>query len=218
LKYYKADIKVDVVSLGGGLVLTEEEYRRSLPRENILLSLGTVKPRKGAIESVEAFSRFLKQSDRNYKYYVIGDLSKDLPYVERLKALINKLGVQDSVILTGKESFEKIDELFRKAKLLLMPSVNNEFRFEGFGLVHLEAYGYGVPSIGSYECGNEQVIQNDVTGYLTKQGNIDDIYNALSEVLADDLKWANFSNNAINYARENTWDLFYSGYKSLYNQ
>lgn len=55
--------------------------------------------------------------------------------------------------------------------------------FEGFGAVITEAYQFGVPAVGSRDSGIEDAIQDGRTGYLTYQGDAEDIAQKIENVL-----------------------------------
>ena len=54
----------------------------------------------------------------------------------------------------------------------LLPSQNVDGSFEGFGFVHLEAGRLATPSIGSLDCGNEDAIIDQKTGFLVAQNDL----------------------------------------------
>ncbi|HCT6471334.1 TPA: glycosyltransferase, partial [Morganella morganii] len=57
-------------------------------------------------------------------------------------------------------------------------------RFEGFGLVLLEAQSYGLPVI-SFDCemGPSEIIKHNETGWLCENGNIYALSNAIEHAI-----------------------------------
>lgn len=84
---------------------------------------------------------------------IVAEIKKQLPVVKavligdgpgkaKLQSLINKLGLQENITLTGKLSHPEVLELMQRTKVFLHPS-----SYEGFGMVCLEALAAGVPII-----------------------------------------------------------------------
>lgn len=62
----------------------------------------------------------------------------------------------------------RVDKKYLESSLLIMTS-----RYEGFGLVLIEAQSYGLPTIAfNCKCGPSDIIQNEVNGYLIEDGDI----------------------------------------------
>jgi glycosyltransferase involved in cell wall biosynthesis len=68
---------------------------------------------------------------------------------------------------------------YRALDLLVIPSVN-----EGLSNALLEAMASGVPPLGHTACGNGEVIEDSVNGYLRDLGSVDRLRDALSHALA----------------------------------
>ena len=101
---------------------------------------------------------------------IYGTIDKD----EGIKDLANKLGISKSV--TCFPPVKNIQVKYQSASVYVMSS-----RYEGFGMVLIEAMAYGVPCV-SFDCpyGPSDIIQNGVDGYIVPNGDV----KALSEKLA----------------------------------
>ena len=200
--------RTKVVPLGCDQAMTEGEYNQSVDaRRDLVIAVGQLKQRKAIIESVRAFHEFRKHFPQ-FEFHVIGD-TRLTDYVSRVNALIQDLDLGDSVKLVGKVDAEELREYYRRSKLLLMPSINENDHFEGFGLVHLEANSWGTPSIGSTNCGHEQAVKDGVSGLLTPQGDIESISEAMLKVLATEQSWKQYSRQAYQFSRTMSWDNYY---------
>src|SRR5207248_739236 len=76
-----------------------------------------------------------------------------------LGRLIEELGLADCVSLLGKR--DDVPELMEKAHVLVHPA-----RWEGFGLVLLEAMSAGLPIVASRVGAIPEVVDDEVTGLL----------------------------------------------------
>ncbi|MBN2471593.1 MAG: glycosyltransferase, partial [Anaerolineae bacterium] len=66
-----------------------------------------------------------------------------------------------------------------------LPAINVDDKFEGFGLVYLEAGAAGLPVIGTLGCGAEEAIVAGETGLLVPQSDAGALAAALGQLLAD---------------------------------
>lgn len=85
---------------------------------------------------------------------------------EALQRQVKELGLEESVCLCPATT--DIKTVYQQASLLVMSS-----RYEGFGMVLLEAQTAGVPVISfDCKCGPSEIIKDGVTGYLIPEGDI----------------------------------------------
>ncbi|WP_202171317.1 N-acetyl-alpha-D-glucosaminyl L-malate synthase BshA [Bacillus sp. USDA818B3_A] len=102
----------------------------------------------------------------------------DGPEMSIVSKQVRQLGLEKNVIFLGKQ--ENLEELYSISDLLLLLSEK-----ESFGLVALEAMACGVPCIGTDVGGIPEVIQQGVSGYICKVGDIDDISEKAVSLLND---------------------------------
>lgn len=178
-----------------------------------ILCVGSVKPRKGIQESLVALAYYIKNVDRNVHMSIAGSFKKNDPYMERLQGIIFGQSISDAVSFTGKISDEDLQKLYTQADLYLMPAKTTPDTFEGFGLVYIEAAGYGIPCIGTNDSGAAEAIDEGVSGYKCDPNDIRAIVVAMGNVLqeqkidrAECRKWA----------EKHTADTMVSAIESLY--
>jgi glycosyltransferase involved in cell wall biosynthesis len=107
-------------------------------RSQFFLVVGAIRPRKNIERVLLALS---KLSDHNIKIYLIG---KNLNYLKKIKSLINKLNIEERVVIRGYVSKNELNLLYSKAIGYLYPSL-----YEGFGFPILEAQSFCLPVITS---------------------------------------------------------------------
>ena len=75
-----------------------------------------------------------------------------------------------------------IQAKYKEASIYVMTS-----RFEGFGMVLIEAMAYGVPCI-SFDCphGPADIIKHEEDGFLIKNGDIEHFVNAIIQLIANE--------------------------------
>jgi len=107
-----------------------------LPARYVLF-VGTLEPRKNLATLLRALARL----PADVQLVVVGEAGwGDLA----LGALADALGVTARVTFTGRLADQQLDALYRRARMLAMPSLA-----EGFGLPVLEAMSRGVPVVCS---------------------------------------------------------------------
>lgn len=154
--------------------------------ENIakqILFVGAVKQRKGLLEAIEALKIYKESYSNKFMYNIAGTYANNKEYVAKLKHKISEYGLEKHVVFYGEVSEEKIEDLYNQAHLFLMLPVQEGRKFEGFGLVYLEANARGVPCIGSKYFGIPEAIKHGETGYLIDPNNPPEIAEKIDRVL-----------------------------------
>lgn len=122
-----------------------------------ILFLGTLQPRKNVPFLVQAFAKVKHLIP--HRLVLAGAKAESTEEVEKL---IVEHELQDRVILTDYISDEQRESLYQHADCFVYPS-----KYEGFGLVVLEAMSYGVPVIATNNsslpeaCGKAGVLVDD---------------------------------------------------------
>lgn len=96
-----------------------------------------------------------------------------------VKAIASHYSISENVVFEDPQS--NIIKAYHEASVCLLTS-----RSEGFGMVLLEAMACGVPCI-AYNCpvGLEEIIQDDVNGYLVADGDKQEFLNRVNLVIED---------------------------------
>lgn len=150
-------------------------------REKIIIFVGRFDDQKNPLEALEIFykSKVWKQG------YVLKFFGRG-KYHENILNKIKEYNINDFVEIISNENDPDI--IYKKASLLILTS-----RYEGFGMVLIEAMSRGIPCV-SYDCphGPSDILVNGVNGYLVENGNRDDFINKIHEVLL-----SNYASNQV---------------------
>lgn len=166
-----------------------------------ILFVGAIKSRKGLLEAIDALKLYRNNFSGNFVFNIIGDYNQKDPYYEMLLKKIKEYHLESMVFFRGKVDQQELENYYNEADLFLMISVNKNFQFEGFGLTYLEANIKGVPCIGSINCGAEDAIINNKTGYLVNPDNKVEVAEKIKLIL--DNKSIN-PKDCIDWARKNS--------------
>jgi glycosyltransferase involved in cell wall biosynthesis len=142
-----------------------------------ILFTGNVIPRKGLHTLIHALARLPGQS---WELTVAGGLSADVRYAERIKRLISREGLEDRIKLMDTVSQENLVGLLKSHHCLAVPSF-----YEGFGIVYLEAMGFGQPVIASTAGTVPEVIQDGREGFLIPPGDTIALAGYISKFIND---------------------------------
>lgn len=157
-------------------------------RENIILSVGALIPRKGTVNLIEAFAKVTGEFS-NYQLIIVGRG----PQERHLKNKIIELNLSKSVTIIPELSQIEIAELLRKSKLFVLPSTE-----EALGMVAVEALASGTPVIASKVGGIPDIINNKV-GVLVPPGDSNSLLKAIKNCLSDEILLKDFSHNALEH-------------------
>jgi glycosyltransferase involved in cell wall biosynthesis len=184
-KNMKVFAKNKVHVIANGIDLPEKPPLRNNRETLHLLCLGRIEKEKGMHHAVKAMVEF---KDENIKLDIVGTG----PYLDELKVLITRLGLEERVLCHGRVDDDELSKLFTLADIYLMPTT----RQEGLPLTILEAMANGLPVIASDIGGISQVIENDEDGLLVKPGNVSELINAIRILKNDEEMRLEFSTAA----------------------
>lgn len=145
-------------------------------------------------------SRELRVESEGWRLQIAGTGSEEsLAY---LKKLCQENGVEDSVDFLGFVS--DMESLYKKASVFVLSS-----RYEGFGLVLIEAMSQGCACIACDHKGKQrEIIQNEDQGLCTPPEDVEALADAMRKMMADDEYRESVRGHAIErskyYSIENT--------------
>jgi phosphatidylinositol alpha-1,6-mannosyltransferase len=198
-----------------GIDLSKFGQRHEEGSAPFILSVGAVEERKGYDVSVAAFARIAREFP-HLKYYIVG--RKEMWYFEQIQALVAKENLQDRVVFLEGISDDALAGLYRRARLFVLASLNVEqFHFEGFGLVYLEAAAAGTPVVGTRDSGPEDAVDDGKNGILVPQGDIEATAQAMRTILSDESCWKPMSEAGYRWAQGHSIDELVRKYDSLYS-
>lgn len=106
-----------------------------------LLCVAAVTPRKGQHRLVEALAA---AADLPWSCVCVGGLGHDPAYVDHLRGLIKKYGLQDRIHLAGPQAGAELDASYATADLMVLTSYA-----ETYGMAVTEALARGIPVLAT---------------------------------------------------------------------
>lgn len=148
--------------------------KQSTITSNTIIAVGRLEYQKGFDLLLEAWKKI---SNKIYPWnlLIIGSGSKQ----DELSKFIKENDLEKSVTL--KPATNNISTIYEQASILVMSS-----RFEGLPMVLIEAKMAGLPCI-SFDCPNgpNEVIRNNIDGYIVENGNIDKLSETIFNATKD---------------------------------
>jgi len=160
--------------------------RRSSLKNKIVLAVGRLTYQKGFERLVEAISLIKEECD-GWQVRIIGDGADK----EAIQKKINEYGLEDIVVILPPT--DRIEEEYCNASIYAMSS-----RFEGFGIVLIEAKACGVPIV-SFDCreGPSEIVRDGIDGFLVEHDNIELLSEAILKLMKSEDLRKRFGNEAV---------------------
>ena len=128
------------------------------PEQLRLLFVGNLIPRKGLDTLLTALEGLPAGA---WRLDVVGRTDLNSAYADRMLGRLQAPRWRQAIHLWGQLSEPELADRYRQADLLVVPSDH-----EGFGIVYLEAMGFGLPVIASRAGGAGELVEHGVHGFL----------------------------------------------------
>ncbi|WP_324823952.1 glycosyltransferase [Sinanaerobacter sp. ZZT-01] len=171
---------------------------------NIILIPRRLVPKNGVIYAVKAAGELIKRGITDFKLVIAGDgIERTViqEYVDRHEVITenpkeqtdeckNKKNLNDFVTLLGNVPHNEIQKIYKKAKVILIPSIRSNNVEEATSIALLEGMACGKVVIASEIGGMKEIIENGKNGFLVKAGDAEALADQIVAVLKmDDVRY-----------------------------
>lgn len=156
-----------------------------------VLFLGWITKDKGIFELLQAARRL---KEHNIQFLIAGDGR----HVEQAKLEVSRLGLDEKVDFLGWVHSDAKNGLLRSSDIFVLPS-----HYEGLPNSILEAMASGIPVIATDVGGIPDIIVHEVTGFLIRQGAVDELTRSILNLKLNPLKRRIIAEAAHRYVHEN---------------
>ena len=139
-------------------------------RGSYFLYFGRLSEEKGIRTLVEAFSK----AEIEEKLYIVGSGPEEEP----LRGMVKSLGMEDRIFFLGFKTGNELKEIVANALCVCLPS---EW-YENGPYSIMEAQALGRPAIVSDYGGLPELVEDGMTGYITKAGDVFDLTAKIREM------------------------------------
>jgi phosphatidylinositol alpha-1,6-mannosyltransferase len=129
----------------------------------VVLTVGRLHPRKGQLLTLQALQMLAPDVRARVEYWIVGGQSKS-NYEDRLRTAAADSDL--TVKFFGNIPDEELSDLYDRADIFAMTSINHGQSIEGFGLVYLEAAAHGLPVVAHDVGGVSEAVIDGQTGIL----------------------------------------------------
>ncbi len=159
--------------------------KTSKNQSKTIVSMGRLTPQKGYDLLIKAWSQ-VEQYHPDWSLHIYGEGENR----EKLTKMIRDYNLNN---ITLKGITNNVENIYDNAAFYVMSS-----RFEGFGMVLIEAQSRGLPVV-SFDClsGPAEIIQNEVNGYLVANGNTKELSEKINYLIDNEAIRRRFSDNAL---------------------
>jgi len=165
--------RVEVLPLFTRFPLSEEASEVGAEPPGILF-VGRLTEGKGLLAFARALARL---TDRSWTAHVVGE-GEARGAAERI---VEQAGLRERVVFHGVLDGDALRERFRSCRLAVVPSLVPE----SFGLVGVEAMGFGVPVVAFDAGGVTEWLEHGRTGLLVARGDEGELAGAIGRLLDD---------------------------------
>jgi len=156
------------------------------------------------------FEAMKKLSAKNVRLVLAG---KGTPEREKtLREMSESFGISQQIEFFGTASEEERNRLMSEALFVCMPS-----RYEGWGIVAIEAGAAGTAVIGSNISGLRDAIRHNDTGLLVQPEDPDGLALAMKQLLENPSERQEMGQNGWRWAKQFTWERIAKDQEEVYN-
>ncbi len=145
--------------------------------QKVVVSVGRLSKEKGFLRLIDIWKLIQDSSEfKDWKLHIVGDGELK----EKIENKIKDLNLTNSIIL--KPFTKDVESEYLNASIYAMTS-----HFEGFGMVLIEAQSYALPTISfDITTGPRDIIEDEKSGYLIKDNNLNEYANKLKTLMQDE--------------------------------
>jgi glycosyltransferase involved in cell wall biosynthesis len=129
-----------------------------------LIFVGNLAPNKGVLPLITGLARL---PEKSWRLAMIGSLTMDRGYVQKVRSLIVRLGLERQIDITGPLNGKDLVGRLTESHVFVLP-----FSYEGFGIACLEAMAWGLPVVGSSAGALKEFVQDGLNGLLVAPGDL----------------------------------------------
>lgn len=144
-----------------------------------VLTIGRLIEKKGVEFGLRAVAK-LAARGIPFRYDIVGDG----PLRRNLEALATTLGIADRVYFHGARTHDDVVRFMQRSDVLLAPSVtDDQGEQEGIPVTIMEAMATGLPVVSSFHSGIPELVEDNVSGLLLPERDVEGIALALATLL-----------------------------------
>lgn len=169
----------------------------------VVLTVGRIHPRKGQLSTLRALQMLPPAERAKIEYWIVGGQSRQKYELQLRSAAAECPDL--AVRFFGNIPDEELSDLYDRADIFAMTSINLDHSVEGFGLVYLEAAAHGLPVVAHDVGGVPEAVIDGVTGLLVPPHRPIQLAAALEKLVHDEALRQRLGAAGRDWATRNCW-------------
>ncbi|MEX1056353.1 MAG: glycosyltransferase family 4 protein, partial [Natronospirillum sp.] len=149
--------------------------------QRVIGIVGRIRPEKGTDLFVQALCEQLPQHQQACAIIVGRATPQYRSFLADLQADLKKAGIEDRVFFVNEVAYADMPGVYQAMDIVCAPA-----RYEGYGLVPIEAMCSGTAVVASRTGAYPDMISDGSNGFLTDVGDVSALSSALGRLLGDD--------------------------------
>jgi len=174
------------------------------PRQKIVvLTVGRLHPRKGQLITLQSLQMLPFEVRSRLEYWMVSGQSKG-----RYEELVHATAAAHpelAVRFLGNLPDDELGQVYDRADIFAMTSVNHGHSIEGFGLVYLEAAAHGLPVVAHNVGGVSEAVLDGRTGLLVPPDRPAQLAAAFEKLIHDEDLRHSLGNCGREWSRRTCW-------------
>jgi D-inositol-3-phosphate glycosyltransferase len=209
-------VNLEMFTAGAGKVTARKNL--DLPADALLVTfVGRIQPHKGPEVLIRAIAEMVSHSpalrSKLITLIVGGASGANTSEVDRMKELVNWLGISDVVRFAPPAQRQELADYYRASDLVCVPSYS-----ESFGLVALEAQACGTPVVASAVGGLRTAVADGISGVLVDGHDPRAWSSVIARLLQEPQRRILLSMGALEHASHFGWTATSRGTLDIYDR
>lgn len=206
---------VDIDKFSYGEQADKELVRQlNLDGHSVLGFIGSFYAYEGLLMLLDALPEIAK-SQPNVRLLLVGGG----PQQKAIKAKIEKLGLQELVLMVGRVPHDQVQRYYKLVDIFVYPRLSMRLTDLVTPLKPLEAMAQGRLLVASDVGGHHELIRDRETGYLFEAGDQTSLAQTVLYALSDQSRWDDIRRAGRRYVEEErNWGNSVANYKSVYDR
>ena len=186
----------------------------NLVDKTVLGFIGSFYAYEGLLLLLDALPEII-QHNPNVRLLLVGGGPQD----KQIKSKVAAMGLQDSVVLTGRVPHDQVQQYYNLVDVFVYPRLSMRLTDLVTPLKPLEAMAQGRVLIASDVGGHHELIQDKVTGYLFKAGDRASLAETVAYAIKDRPNWEKLRLAGRQYVEsERNWQKSVGNYQDVYQR
>lgn len=169
----------------------------------VILTVGRLHPRKGQHLTLQALQALSPDVRARIEYWIVSGQSKG-GYEQSVRSTAAEY--PDLVVrFFGNLPDDELAQIYDRADIFAMTSVNHGNSIEGFGLVYLEAAAHGLPVVAHNVGGVSEAVLDGKTGLLVPPNRPAQLAAAFEQLIHDQALREKLGTAGREWAKRNCW-------------